>query len=324
MEEIKVTVVMPIYNVRPWMERAVDSVLGQTYRNIEVLLVDDGSTDGCGELCDRYAGQDPRVRVIHQANRGLSSVRNVGISQAAGDFLCFVDGDDYIELDTLEMQVNNIRKYGAEIACCGFYLETEDGKKTPQDGTESVLVCTGAEGKEHLLKGHFAFPSMCNKLYARRLFPYMKNDETIRYTEDYLANYFTLPQARCIVVEDRCKYHYVQRRGSYVLAKLNEGQFDALRVSEIVMEGEKDHPELLPYCTRRRLVIVLSLVNRIIKSGSFRERRASLEQEFLRHKKEILTSGLYGRKERFAARLMALSPALYGAVVRMKFRLTKM
>lgn len=322
MNKIKVTVVMPIYNVEPWLRRAIDSVIEQTYENLDILLIDDGSTDESGRICDQYAQNDPRVRVVHKENGGLSNVRNVGITQALGDFLCFVDGDDYIDPDTIELQVRNIEKYGAEIACCGFYLETETGHKTLQNGTGEVLTCTGKEGKAYLLKGHFAFPSMCNKLYARRLFPFMKNDEDIRYTEDYLANYFAIPQAKCLVVEDTCKYHYVQRKGSYVMSTLSEGQFDALKVSDTIMESEKDQPELLPFCIRRRMIIVLSLINRIIKSGKYIERLPALRQEFLCHRKEILNSGLYGKKERFAAWVLSISPALYAAIVKIKFKFT--
>ncbi len=322
MEEIKVTVVMPIYNVEPWLCRAIESVAAQTYQNLEILLVDDGSTDGSGKICDQYVQVDKRIRVIHKENKGLSNVRNVGIEQATGDYIGFVDGDDYIDADTIELQVKNIEKYGAEIVCCGFYLETETGHKTLQNGTGEVIVCTGEEGKNYLLRGHYAFPSMCNKLYARRLFPYIKNDESIRYTEDYLANYFAIQQASCVVAADVCKYHYVQRKGSYVMAKLNEGQFDAIRVSDIIMAREGDSHNM-PFCVRRRMIIVLSLINRMIKSGDFQDRMPELRKEVLQHKNEILTSGLYGKKERFSAVLLSRFPMLYALIVKMKYRIFK-
>ena len=124
-ENILISVIIPVYNVEEYIIRCLDSVVSQTYKNIEVLLVDDGSTDRSGEICDKYAKEYNFINVYHQKNGGQSVARNYAIDRAKGEYYIFVDSDDYIESDMIESLINAIIKYKTKIACCGRYILSE-------------------------------------------------------------------------------------------------------------------------------------------------------------------------------------------------------
>ncbi len=129
MIEPKVSIVLPIYNVEKYLDRCIDSVVEQTYRNIEILLIDDGSPDKCPEICDRWAQKDSRIRVIHKHNEGLGMARNTGIEQASGEYICFFDSDDYIALDTVEKVVARAVQTCADAVVFGVTLLDREGKE---------------------------------------------------------------------------------------------------------------------------------------------------------------------------------------------------
>ncbi len=147
-----ITVTVPIYKVEDKLRRCVDSILNQTYRNLEIILVDDGSPDGCPAICDEYALQDERVRVIHKQNAGLGFARNTGIENATGKYICFFDSDDYIESTTLEECCVLAEEVNADLVCFGNTRETEDGRLIEERiPTPPKFVFCGEEVKEQLL-----------------------------------------------------------------------------------------------------------------------------------------------------------------------------
>lgn len=147
-----VTIVLPIYNVEQYLDRCMKSVVDQTYSNIEIIMVDDGSTDSSGKMCEKWARRDKRIQVIHKQNAGLGMARNTGIDIASGEYICFFDSDDYIELDTIEVLYKAIKKYSSEIVTFGFY--TVDSSGTVLKGTvpsPPKLVYTGNEIRDEFL-----------------------------------------------------------------------------------------------------------------------------------------------------------------------------
>lgn len=128
METELISVIVPVYNVERYLRRCVDSILHQTYRNLEVLLVDDGSTDASGAICDEYAAQEERVTAVHQKNGGLSAARNAGLERAQGTYLCFVDSDDFLDSRMLETLCCDLQEKDADVAVVGFRtFEREEG-----------------------------------------------------------------------------------------------------------------------------------------------------------------------------------------------------
>lgn len=227
MNDVLISVIVPIYKVEKYLARCVDSILCQTYQNLEVILVDDGSPDGCGAICDAYAQKDSRVRVIHKPNGGLSSARNAGIDAAAGEYLAFIDSDDWIDADMMELLYNTMLHHNAQIAECSFrhILQNRVEEETPC--TASCIVGTNLDALEGCLDWKHFKPVACNKLYSRKII------QDIRYPvgrlhEDEFTTYKFFYNADKVVYIDVSKYNYDHtREDSITNKKFNEDHLDA-------------------------------------------------------------------------------------------------
>ena len=180
--ESLISVIIPVYNVLPYLREALDSVINQTYRNLEIIIVDDGSVDGSGELCDNYK-TDPRVKVIHQKNKGLSGARNTGLDLMTGEYTSFLDPDDAFHPDMIRSLMELNTRYKTDLAACSFVaVETEDrltdAKPRNRTGFSKEQVCTSREAIIGQMEGHFD-EAAWNKLYARKLW------NEIRFPEGY-------------------------------------------------------------------------------------------------------------------------------------------
>ncbi|BDP46005.1 glycosyltransferase family 2 protein [Enterococcus faecium] len=170
---------VPVYNVEKYLKKCVDSILGQTFTDFESLLIDDGSTDNSGSICDELAKTDNRIKVIHKENGGLSDARNIGIEVAKGDFIGFIDSDDYIDEDMYAFLYNNILKYDAELSMCGIY-DVHKNKEIKKLTPFSQLV-TKSEAIELVLDGKLVVANAVSKLYKKELF------ENVRYPKGKIA-----------------------------------------------------------------------------------------------------------------------------------------
>ncbi|OYP01274.1 hypothetical protein CG709_11290, partial [Lachnotalea glycerini] len=145
-----ISVIVPIYNVEKYIHRCLDSILRQTYKNLEIILIDDGSTDQSANICEEYKKKDERIQCIHKINGGLSEARNVGMRHATGIYMTFIDGDDYIALDYVEYLFSLLSKYAADIAVCNYQKVLENQNIIDQE-REKVIILLGDEGLENLL-----------------------------------------------------------------------------------------------------------------------------------------------------------------------------
>lgn len=198
-----ISIIVPVYKVEPYLRQCVDSILNQTYRNIEVLLIDDGSPDRCGEICDEYGAKDDRVRVFHTENRGLSAARNLGISEAKGEYIGFVDSDDWIEPDMYEVLLKQLETTGADIGVCGFWFEHGTSRKEANSGE---CIYNGKESLEALIDG-LINNYVWNKLYRKKtlhsiVFPQGKN------YEDIATMYKIIRWSHKTVLLSASEYHY--------------------------------------------------------------------------------------------------------------------
>ena len=209
-----ISVIVPVYNIIEYLPRCVRSITDQTYRNLELLLVDDGSTDGTGELCDRLAAEDGRIRVFHKENGGSSSARNLGISQAKGEYLGFVDSDDYIEADTYERLYQGICEFGVKAAQIGRDEIDEQGYLLPNicEPPKKPVCYEGEEFLRELLM-HRGDCSFCTKLLHRELFSGEGFPEG-RLNEDFYLLVRMLPRIGRLVSLPAQAYHVFYRIGS--------------------------------------------------------------------------------------------------------------
>ena len=211
---MKISVIVPCYNVAEWLPKCLDSILQQTYDNLEIIAIDDGSTDETGKIIDIYAARDSRIVAIHQKNAGLVAVREKGIAIATGDYIGFVDGDDTISSDMYERLLNNALKYGADISHCGVSFVWPDGNIDAHYGTGVVVEQDNYLGVRDLLLGAQIEPSLCNKLYKKNIVKNSCLDKTVLNNEDLLRNFTLFMRAKKSVYEDFCGYSYFQRPGS--------------------------------------------------------------------------------------------------------------
>ena len=244
-KEPLISVIVPIYKVERYLRKCVESILGQTYSKLELILVDDGSPDGCGRICDEFAEADSRVKVIHKKNGGLSDARNAGIAIAAGDYFSFIDSDDWIERDAYEAMLAVAEKYDAQLVCAGRYDEEE------ATGTATVGLCPEKEEfvpAKELVRRIFRWDHLdsaaWDKLYARELF------EEIRYpvgrvVEDVPTTYRLVLLAGGGAMLPKPVYHYLHRENSITSASVSEKSFHAVENAALVHEDiAKTIPEL--------------------------------------------------------------------------------
>lgn len=207
--EPMISIIIPVYKVEPYLRQCVDSVLRQTYRDIEILLIDDGSPDRCGEICDEYAEKDVRVRVFHTENRGLSAARNLGLKESSGDYIGFVDSDDWIEPDMYEVLLRRIEETGADVSVCGLWHEFIKSN-TKSSCIEAVYDSN--EAIYMLICGDFKDLVM-NKLWVRKLAVQFQFPEG-RVYEDIFTVYKVLQKTQKVAMVNKPLYHYRQRKGS--------------------------------------------------------------------------------------------------------------
>lgn len=232
-----ISVIIPVYNVEKYLEQCLQSVINQTYKNLEIILVNDGSIDKSGEICEQYASDDSRIKVIHKVNEGLVSARKSGIKESKGKYCCFVDSDDWLELSMYEEMLELSNKYNADIVASGFILEKK---------SESVhyinAVPEGIYSNEKLIDKLYSkmvysteeqsfgiSPSFSNKMFKKKIVfdCVMAVDNKITFGEDAAAVYPILLKAKRIYITSNSWYHYRQRDDS-MSKELRNSYFEGL------------------------------------------------------------------------------------------------
>ena len=219
----KISVIVPIYNVEPYLRRCIDSIINQTYENLEIILVDDESPDNCGQICDDYAKKDTRIKVIHKKNGGLSDARNVGLEVCTGDFISFVDSDDWIELNTYEIMMKSMNEYNADMVVSNINYVYKN--KVESKYSEDKIRCFNKEeAMKELIKDGLVQAVVWNKLY-KRVFIDNLRFKVGKLNEDEFFTYKICAKAERIVYIPEALYQYRQREdsimGTYTLQRMD-------------------------------------------------------------------------------------------------------
>lgn len=212
-EEKKISIIIPIYNVEKYLPACVESILQQTYKNLEVILVDDGSPDQCPVICDELAQKDDRIRVIHQKNKGLSGARNTGIDNAQGDYLIFVDSDDTVEQTLVEELYTYAEKWNCAIVACGRNYIFEDGQIVCKIARDESKVYGFEEAMQEMNSFRLFDMSAWAKIYRKELFEDIRFPEG-KLSEDYYIMYKLFDKAQTIGYVAKPLYNYLQRQSS--------------------------------------------------------------------------------------------------------------
>ena len=303
-----ISVIVPVYNVADDLPRCLDSILAQHYPNIEIITVNDGSSDHSGEVLDEYAQMHSNIRVIHKENGGVTSARLRGVVEASGEWIGFVDGDDEIEPDMYERLLRNAREYDVEISHCGYQMHFPDGRVNYFHNTGILEKQNWITALRELLSGERVEPGLWNKLFRRSLFEGLSMPLDIKNNEDLLMNYYLFSNAAQTVFDDWCPYHYIVRNTSASRAKLNDHKiYDPIRVKEIIRKTAS--ADLQKDAQRAYINTCINTYHVLMCAGA--EYGPDLRKVRDLIKQEESSFSLLGKKRAAMARLIVDAPVVY-------------
>ncbi len=308
-----ISVIVPVYNVEDYLVKCVDSILNQTHRALEVILVNDGSSDASGSICDAFAEKDSRVRVIHKENGGLSSARNAGIEAASGEYISFIDSDDWIEPDAYAHLLSLMERYQVKLVCGGNYdVDGGTGNRTlgltPKK--EEGISAEEMVGRMFLWQG--CDSSVCDKLFHRQLLENFRFPEG-KVSEDVAITYKIVLAAQRVAMSDRPFYNYYHRTGSISRAvSITDKSFHfSQHTEEIYSYIREHHPAIEPqarYLRVRSLSHILLNLEQaeadVRKQFAVQYRHA--RKELKKHTGFILKTSYLGKKEKVTDLLLNL------------------
>lgn len=242
-----VSVIVPIYNVEKYLTRCVNSILEQTYSNLEIILVNDGSKDNCLEICKNLEEKDDRIVVVNKQNGGLGSARNAGIEASTGEYLLFIDSDDYIDERMVERLHSLLNETNASIAACDFLCFFEDGSCEKKTKRNNVITYSKEDALKYMFWSDKIRWSAWNKLYKRELFESVRYAEGV-YSEDMATTYLLYEQCDKIVWTEECYYYYFIRNTGIMKSRPPKRYADEIDIIEQICEHyKKYHQDLLFY-----------------------------------------------------------------------------
>ncbi|KIL49361.1 glycosyltransferase family 2 protein [Jeotgalibacillus soli] len=240
----EISIIVPVYNVEPYLSQCLDSILAQTFTNFEVIVVNDGSTDKSGGICDEYARKDPRIKVVHKEYGGVSSSRNVGMKAAQGNYIGFVDGDDRIDANMYQELYRLCVETASDISICKLGREI-DGKLINKVEAEFIKELNHTEAMRELFKGVLYRFSLCNKLFNKKCFESIQFPEG-RIHEDLSTTYKLFSNSNKAVYKEYIGYIYIKRKESILTSRFSEKRLDAfLGWDEIISFMSQEYPQLV-------------------------------------------------------------------------------
>ena len=307
------SVVVPAYNIEKYLSKCLDSILTQSYKNIEIVVVDDGSTDHTGYIADQYQNKYPdKIVCLHLKNGGVLRARLKGIEMTSGEWIGFVDGDDQIESDMYERLISNALKHDADIAHCGYQTIVNNGERIHFFyNTGRIVVQDNITGIKDLIEGLFVEPGLWNKIFKKELFFSLMEvsilEERLKINEDLLMNYLLFKKSEKSVYEDFCPYHYMVRNTSATRSRFQVYKaLDPVKVRKIILDDVVN--DLKDIAWRKYLICCLNacvaLCNQKEHLQVYREIKDSLENNKVKWK-------LLGKKELLKIRIFLFSSRLY-------------
>lgn len=328
MDNVLISIIVPAYNIEAYIGRCLDSILEQQHQKLEVIVVDDGSVDRTGQIADYYAQKDQRVISIHKENGGVSSARLAGIERASGEYIGFIDGDDYIEPDMYTRLLDNALKYHADISHCGYQMVFPDHVDYYYN-TGRIVEQDKITGLKDLLSGVFVEPNLGNKLYHRKLFYHLINEsiipKDIKINEDVLMNYWLFKLAGVSIYEDFCSYHYILRKGSAATSRLNENKLkDPIRVTKIILQDCADSPEVFRIAEERLItqMVGISVLSVTEQSDLIKPYRKEIRAELRNKLTSVLSKPYISKTTKIKAVWASIFPTSYRWVHTIYARIT--
>jgi len=310
----RLSIIVPVYKVERYLRRCVDSLLSQTFEDFELILVDDGSPDSCPAICDDYAALDPRVRVVHKVNGGLSDARNAGIEVAQGEWLGFIDSDDWADPRMFQVLIEGALANDVDMAICGMSnVYGEGGRIVPQCEERREFVCDNVEAFGHLMVGRYIAGTVCTKLIKRSAI----GDTRFlvgRFYEDAFFLNLLMPDLGRVWVTTEPLYYYLHRPASITSRSFSHKHMDMVDAYEQTMAIVKERfPQLRPQAEFRLQWAYFCMLDKMLVVHGYRE-LPDFEPvlSFLRgHAGEIIHSAYFALSRRIAMRALKYSVPAY-------------
>lgn len=295
-----VSVIIPVYNVRRYLSKCIESVREQTYKNIEIIIVDDGSTDGSGEICEEYAKQDERVLILHKENGGLSSARNVALDIFHGEYVTFIDSDDYVKKTYVEKMVRLIKENEADISIVNF-IRVYDGKTQKKIKKTSVKIYKNLDAMADMFYQKNVVVSAWAKLYHRNLFTKIRYPVGKLY-EDLGTTYKLFFLSNKIAYSSEQLYYYSQRKDSIMQEKFSLRKLDRIELGyEILLWSETYCLDLVPAAETRFFIANMQVLREIPMKKEYKEEIELIKKNVEKYRKSVI----YNKEAKKITRLIA-------------------
>lgn len=318
-----ISVIVPVYNVEKYLDRCVKSILSQSFSDFELLLVDDGSPDRCGEMCEEYAKGDSRIKAFHKRNGGLSDARNFGIEKALGEYLMFVDSDDYIHEQMLETLHRLITENDADLAVCSA-MDVFEGKEVTQVREIREFTLNKTESYKYMLRGD-GLPSACNKLYKRQTVGEVRFPVGKLYEDGFFTPQI-LKRVEKTAVTSRPMYYYFRRADSITTKPFRKGDLDVIEAYDICVRQVRELcPEALPFAEFRYRNAYFNVLDKMLMRDdckSIPEYKTTVK--YLKsHTLDIIRDPGFGKMRKIAAVVLKFSVPLYKKILLTKQKIYK-
>lgn len=309
--ETVVSVIVPVYNVTLFLDRCIESIISQTYTNLEIILVDDGSTDDSGIKCEEYSKIDKRIIVIHRENGGLSAARNTGIDTASGEYITFIDSDDWIEPNFVEALLKIAKEYFADVVQCSFnYLGDNSSRYNGIRNSGNIICMDQEKAIQDILINNHLFSSAWGKLYRMELFKDRRYPEGKLY-EDIPVTYDILLHCNKTVYVDLNYYNYFFNQNSISKAKFKPSRLDAVEfINEACEKIVVKYPELKTECGIARFRTNMGVYYSFEKESSFVNEKQKTLCELKKYAPKVIFNKKTRAKDKMEALLLVLCPSL--------------
>ena len=315
-----ISIIIPVYNSEKFIEKCISSVREQTYKRLDIIIVDDGSTDNTYNICDKIKKKDSRIKLIRQENQGVSVARNTGLSVADGDYIGFVDSDDFIDSNMYELLVKSAEEHNADIVECGYAKILENGtiiKKSEFNNEKTI-------GNQNILfnyyKKHNTTNYNCNKLFKKELFCELRYPN-YKFSEDYYINVMTSLESNIKVTISQIGYFYLQHSGGATKQGFTEKRLDILKSALGIIENLENYnmPSIMAlaveYLLLQTRAIIIKLSNNYlsqdIKVDSVRSKLIKMYREYYDKNFTLISSNSISLNNKITFLLFRLFPELY-------------
>ncbi|KAB7789542.1 glycosyltransferase family 2 protein [Bifidobacterium leontopitheci] len=319
-----VSVIVPVYGVEQYLDRCIKSIVSQTYSNLEIILVDDGSPDGCPRMCDDWASRDTRIKVVHKVNGGLASARNAGLESMTGDLVTFIDSDDWVEPDYVSSLHQWMTEHQTEAAMCSTCIEYDDGRSIKERPATPSGRWNADEALHHFLYHQGFTGAVWGRMFLAEIF---KGKNGIRFfeglnSEDYYVHVQVLSQITSIYVDERHLYHYSRRADSITTGAIDSHSCDEIQVADLCIDylsniGYSDMSALDYFRIQSRADVLFSL----FRKHASRSMLVSISRGMRTLLKPVLRDNTISAGQKLRLGMMAFAPYLVYRLQRLTNRI---